>query len=70
MIDAASITTSEFITSTCRGATCELKSKKFAIYQHCLPFNVSRAYDEARDIDTPRFWIARRDLEMWGALQS
>ncbi|MEM8774611.1 MAG: MBL fold metallo-hydrolase [Pseudomonadota bacterium] len=49
--------------------TCDPKFSKFAIYEHCLPFNVSRAYDEARGITNPRIWTAQRDLEMWEALQ-
>ncbi len=48
---------------------CDPKFKDYAIYEHCLPFNVARAYDEARGIDTPRIWTAARDLEMWEALQ-
>jgi glyoxylase-like metal-dependent hydrolase (beta-lactamase superfamily II) len=50
-------------------AECDPKFKDFAIYEHCLPFNVSRAYDEARGIDTPRIWTAQRDIEMWEQLQ-
>ncbi len=50
-------------------AACDPKFKDFAIYEHCLPFNVARAYDEARGIDTPRIWTAERDREMWAALQ-
>jgi glyoxylase-like metal-dependent hydrolase (beta-lactamase superfamily II) len=42
----------------------------FAIYEHCLPFNVSRAFDEASGIDHPVIWTAERDREMWAALQS
>ena len=45
------------------------KFKTFAIYEHCLPFNVSRAYDEARGIDWPVIWTAERDREIWAALQ-
>lgn len=41
----------------------------YAIYEHCLPFNVSRAYDEARGIAHPVIWTAERDREMWAALQ-
>jgi glyoxylase-like metal-dependent hydrolase (beta-lactamase superfamily II) len=41
----------------------------FAIYEHCMPFNVSRAYDEAKGIDHPAIWTAARDREMWAALQ-
>lgn len=51
-------------------AECDAKFSDFAIYEHCLPFNVARAFDEARGIDTPRIWTAQRDLEMWEALQS
>jgi hypothetical protein len=39
------------------------------IYEHCLPFDVSRAYDEASGIDHPRIWTAERDRQMWQALQ-
>ncbi len=50
-------------------AECDPKFSDYAIYEHCLPFNVARAYDEARDIDTPRIWTAERDAQMWEALQ-
>jgi glyoxylase-like metal-dependent hydrolase (beta-lactamase superfamily II) len=49
---------------------CDPKFSDYAIYEHCLPFNVARAYDEARGIETPRIWTAQRDLDMWAALQS
>lgn len=39
------------------------------IYEHCLPFDVSRAYDEAAGIGHPRIWTAQRDKDMWAALQ-
>jgi glyoxylase-like metal-dependent hydrolase (beta-lactamase superfamily II) len=41
----------------------------WVIFDHCMPFNVSRAYDEAQGIDTPRIWTAERDQEMWRALE-
>jgi glyoxylase-like metal-dependent hydrolase (beta-lactamase superfamily II) len=53
-------------------ATREVMDPKFgsfAIYEHCLPFNVSRAYDEASGIDHPVIWTAERDREMWAQLQ-
>ncbi len=50
-------------------AECDEKFGDFAIYEHCLPFNVARAYDEARGIAHPRIWTAQRDIEMWEALQ-
>ncbi len=51
-------------------AECDPKFKDYAIYEHCLPFNVSRAFDEAQGIETPRIWTAQRDLDMWDALQN
>jgi glyoxylase-like metal-dependent hydrolase (beta-lactamase superfamily II) len=45
------------------------KFSSFAIYEHCLPFNVSRAFDEASGIDDPVIWTAERDRDMWAALQ-
>ncbi|MGE4278814.1 MAG: MBL fold metallo-hydrolase [Magnetospirillum sp.] len=39
------------------------------IYEHCLPFDVSRAFDEASGVDHPRIWTAERDKDMWAALQ-
>ena len=39
------------------------------IYEHCLPFDVTRAFDEASGIKNPRIWTAERDKEMWAALQ-
>ena len=43
---------------------------KVFIYEHCLPFDVSRAFDEASGIRHPRIWTAERDIEMWKALQN
>ncbi|TMM52933.1 MBL fold metallo-hydrolase [Sulfitobacter sabulilitoris] len=49
---------------------CDPKFADYAIYEHCLPFNVARAYDEARGIAHPRIWTAERDIEMWEQLQA
>ncbi len=48
---------------------CDKKFGDYAIYEHCLPFNVARAYDEALGMDNPRIWTAERDVAMWEALQ-
>ena len=53
----------------CR-AECDPKFADYAIYEHCLPFNVAHAYDEARGMDHPRIWTDKRDIEMWEQLQS
>jgi len=41
----------------------------WVIFDHCLPFDVSRAYDEATQYRDPRVWTAQRDQEMWEALE-
>ena len=45
------------------------KYGKWVIFEHCMPFNVTRAWDEARGLDHPRIWTAERDIEMWQALE-
>ncbi|MGA2817546.1 MAG: MBL fold metallo-hydrolase [Xanthobacteraceae bacterium] len=45
------------------------KFSSFAIYEHCMPFNVARAYDEAKGISHPVIWTAERDRAMWAALR-
>lgn len=50
-------------------ADCDSKFGEYAIYEHCLPFNVARAFDEARGIEHPRIWTAARDKQMWADLQ-
>jgi glyoxylase-like metal-dependent hydrolase (beta-lactamase superfamily II) len=50
-------------------AACDSKFSTYAIYEHCLPFNVARAYDEALGVDNPRIWTAERDKAMWEELQ-
>jgi glyoxylase-like metal-dependent hydrolase (beta-lactamase superfamily II) len=39
------------------------------IFEHCLPFNVQRLWDELDGIDWPRIWTAERDREVWDQLQ-
>ena len=41
----------------------------WVIFDHCLPFDVTRAYDEATAHRDPRIWTAQRDKEMWEALE-
>jgi glyoxylase-like metal-dependent hydrolase (beta-lactamase superfamily II) len=42
---------------------------QWVIFDHCMPFDVSRAYDEATQYPDPRIWTAQRDKEMWEALE-
>jgi glyoxylase-like metal-dependent hydrolase (beta-lactamase superfamily II) len=41
----------------------------WVIFDHCLPFDVTRAYDLATGHADPRMWTAQRDREMWQALE-
>jgi glyoxylase-like metal-dependent hydrolase (beta-lactamase superfamily II) len=42
---------------------------RYPIYEHCMPFDVTRAFDEAGGITHPRIWTAERDQEMWKSLE-
>jgi glyoxylase-like metal-dependent hydrolase (beta-lactamase superfamily II) len=46
------------------------KYGSWVIFDHCMPFDVSRAYDEATQHPHPRIWTAERDIEMWKSLES
>jgi len=41
----------------------------WVIFDHCMPFDVTRAFDEANGITDPRIWTAERDIEMWKTLE-
>jgi glyoxylase-like metal-dependent hydrolase (beta-lactamase superfamily II) len=41
----------------------------WVIFDHCMPFDVTRAYDEATQYRDPRIWTAERDIEMWKTLE-
>ena len=42
----------------------------WVIFDHCMPFDVTRCYDEVTQYPDPRIWTAQRDIEMWNALES
>jgi hypothetical protein len=50
-------------------ASLKPKFGAWVIFDHCLPFDVTRAYDEATKYRDPRIWTAQRDKEMWEALE-
>ena len=50
-------------------AALKPKFGEWVIFDHCLPFDVSRAYDEATQHRDPRIWTAQRDKEMWASLE-
>ncbi|MEW9549474.1 MBL fold metallo-hydrolase [Nonomuraea sp. NPDC050783] len=40
------------------------------IFEHCLPFNVSRLWDELHGVERPRVWTPERDRAIWDELQA
>jgi glyoxylase-like metal-dependent hydrolase (beta-lactamase superfamily II) len=42
----------------------------WVIFQHCMPFDVTRCYDEMTQYADPRIWTAERDIQMWKTLES
>ena len=51
-------------------AKLQPKYGQWVIFDHCMPFDVTRAYDEATEYPDPRVWTAERDVAMWKALES
>ena len=41
----------------------------WVIFDHCMPFDVTRCYDEATQYPDPRIWTAERDRQMWETLE-
>ena len=41
----------------------------WVIFDHCMPFDVTRCYDEVTQYPDPRIWTAERDQEMWETLE-
>jgi glyoxylase-like metal-dependent hydrolase (beta-lactamase superfamily II) len=84
-LDGTRAFVTEMFASVSRGATAgkDLKSvyqetyaalqPKFGhwvIFDHCLPFDVTRAYDEATGHRDPRIRTAQLDKQMWASLEA
>jgi hypothetical protein len=39
------------------------------IFEHCMPFNTARLWDELSGIERPVIWTAQRDRDVWDQLQ-
>lgn len=51
-------------------AKLQPKYGHWVIFNHCMPFDVTRAYDEATQYPDPRIWTAERDRQMWIQLEA
>jgi len=50
-------------------ANLKPKYGQWVIFDHCMPFDVTRALDEATQHPDPRIWTAERDKAMWESLE-
>jgi glyoxylase-like metal-dependent hydrolase (beta-lactamase superfamily II) len=50
-------------------AALKPKYGHWVIFDHCMPFDVTRCYDEVTKYADPRIWTAERDVEMWKTLE-
>ncbi len=50
-------------------AALKPKYGHWVIFDHCMPFDVTRCYDEATQHADPRIWTAERDQQMWATLE-
>ena len=54
-----------------KDAHAALKPKygQWVIFDHCMPFDVTRCYDEATQYPDPLIWTTERDRQMWETLE-
>nr|WP_308287236.1 MBL fold metallo-hydrolase [Actinomadura parmotrematis] len=50
-------------------AELEPRYGRWPIFEHCLPFDVARLWDELSGTERPRVWTAERDRAVWAELQ-
>ncbi|QKG26935.1 MBL fold metallo-hydrolase [Actinomadura verrucosospora] len=50
-------------------AELEPRYGRWPIFEHCLPFDVARLWDELSGIERPVIWTAERDRAVWDELQ-
>jgi glyoxylase-like metal-dependent hydrolase (beta-lactamase superfamily II) len=68
----AGATAGKDLNAVYKDTVARLKPKygHWVIFDHCMPFDVTRCYDEATQYKDPRIWTAERDQQMWKALES
>ena len=67
----AGVAAGKGLSAVYKDTVAKLKPKygHWVIFDHCMPFDVTRAYDEATRYRDPRIWTAERDIEMWQTLE-
>jgi glyoxylase-like metal-dependent hydrolase (beta-lactamase superfamily II) len=68
---AAGVAAGQDLNAVYKSTYALLKPKygHWVIFDHCMPFDVTRAYDEATQFPDPRVWTAERDRQMWATLE-
>ena len=68
---AAGVAAGKDLNAVYKETFAKLKPKygHWVIFDHCMPFDVTRAYDEATQFPDPRIWTAERDRLMWETLE-
>ena len=68
---AAGVAAGRNLNTVYKETYAKLKPKygHWVIFDHCMPFDVTRAYDEATQFADPRIWTAERDRVMWETLE-
>jgi glyoxylase-like metal-dependent hydrolase (beta-lactamase superfamily II) len=68
---AAGVAAKKDLNAVYKDTYAKLKPKygHWVIFDHCMPFDVTRAFDEATQFPDPRIWTAERDRVMWATLE-
>ena len=68
----AGVTAGKDLNAVYKETFAKLKPKygHWVIFDHCMPFDVTRCFDELTQYAHPRIWTAQRDVEMWTALEA
>ena len=68
----AGVTAGKDLNAVYKETVAKLRPKygRWVIFDHCMPFDVTRCYDEATQYADPRIWTAERDRQMWEALET
>ncbi|MBX3618868.1 MAG: MBL fold metallo-hydrolase [Rhizobacter sp.] len=68
---AAGVAAGHDLNTVYKNTFARLKPKygHWVIFDHCMPFDVTRCYDELTQYPDPRIWTAERDRVMWETLE-
>ena len=68
----ASVNAGKDLNAVYKETYAKLKPKygHWVIFDHCLPFDVTRCFDEVTKYPDPRIWTAERHIQMWRALEN